>query len=58
MSILDAVRRWRRARSEAARRDAERKAQAQGKLNDEVIAEGDRAAESPRKPGELSRWEQ
>jgi hypothetical protein len=58
MSLLDTVRSRLRDRRERAREDAERKAQAQGKLNDEVIAEGERAAESPRKPGELSRWEQ
>ena len=58
MSLMDAIRRWRRDRRERAREDAERKAQAQGKLNDEVIAEGRRATENPPAPGELSRWEQ
>jgi hypothetical protein len=58
MSLLDVVRRWRRDRSESARRDAERKAQAQGKLNDETIADGEDAARNPPLPGTLSRWEQ
>jgi hypothetical protein len=58
MSLLDALRAWRRDRSEAAREDAERKAQAQGKLNDETIADGEDAARHPPLPGTLSRWEQ
>ena len=58
MSLLDALRRWRRDRSEAARADAERKAQAQGKLTDETIADGEEAARNPPRPGTLSRWEQ
>jgi hypothetical protein len=57
MGLLDALRDRRLRRRERARQDAERKAQAQGKLNDEVIADGDRAAEHPPKPGELSPWE-
>jgi hypothetical protein len=57
MGLLDALRDRRLRRRERARQEAERKAQAQGKLNDEVIADGDRAAEHPPKPGELSPWE-
>ena len=57
MGLLDALRDRRRRRRERARADAERKAQAQGKLNDEVIADGERAAERPPRPGELSPWE-
>lgn len=57
MSVLDALRDWRRRRREHARQEAERKAQAQGKLNDEVIAEGERAERHPPGPGSLSPWE-
>ena len=54
MGLLDGLRARRRRRRERARQEAERKAQAQGKLNDEVIADGERAAAHPPKPGELS----
>jgi hypothetical protein len=57
MSILDALRDWRGRRRDEARAEAERKAQAQGKLNDEVIAEGEEAARHPPGPGSLSPWE-
>ena len=58
MSLLDVLRRWRRDRRERERADAERKAQAQGKLTEEVIAEGEAARRNPRPPGSLSRWEE
>jgi hypothetical protein len=58
MSLLDAIRDWRSARRERARQEAERKAQAQGHLTEETIREGERAAEHPGAPGDLSRWEQ
>jgi hypothetical protein len=57
MAILDALRDWRQKRRDRARDEAERKAQAQGKLNDEVIAEGEDAARHPPGPGSLSPWE-
>jgi hypothetical protein len=57
MALLDALRSWQDRRRERARAEAERKAQAQGHLNDEVIAEGEEAAEHPPGPGSLSPWE-
>jgi hypothetical protein len=57
MSILDSLRSWQRERREHAREEAERKAQAQGKLNDEVIAEGEQAERKPPLPGQLGPWE-
>ena len=57
MAILDAWRSWRQRRSDRARDEAERKAQAQGHLTEETIREGEEAAEHPPAPGSLSVWE-
>jgi len=57
MGILDSLRDWQRRRSEKARAEAERRAQARGHLTSETIEEGERAAGDPPKPGDLSPWE-
>jgi hypothetical protein len=57
MGILDSLRDWRHRRSEQARAEAERLAQARGHLTSETIEEGERAADAPPKPGDLSPWE-
>jgi hypothetical protein len=57
MSIFAAYDRWRERRRDEARREAEAKARAQGKLNDEVIADGEQAERDPGAPGDLGVWE-
>jgi hypothetical protein len=57
MSLFRRLHEWRESRRDDVRREAERKAQAQGKLTDEVREAGERAEREPHGPGSLSVWE-